>query len=80
MADKGIQNHPTVVGTYAQWLVSNNGLKDALAANNEAKRLQSINDSLKRSLADQAKSVTELKSKVEPVKKTADKALTKASG
>ena len=61
------------MGSYAQWLVSNNGLKDAMAAKNDVLRLQSLIDSLKGSLADQVKSVTELKTKVEPVKKVADK-------
>ena len=80
MSDKGIRNHPTVVGSYAQWLVSNNGLKDALAAKNDVKRLQGLIDTLKSSLADQVRSVTDLKSKVETVKKVADKAFNKANG
>ena len=79
MADKGIRNHPTVVGSYAQWLVSNNGLKDAMAAKNDVRRLQSLIDTLKGSLADQVKSMTELKTKVETVKKVADKAFSKAN-
>ena len=79
MSTKGIRNHPTVVGAYAQWLVSNNGLKDALSARSEVKKLQSGIDALKGSISDHSKTVSDLKSKVESVKKTADKALTKAT-
>ena len=68
------------MGSYAQCLVSNNGLKDAMAAKNDVRRLQSLIDTLKGSLADnQVKSVTELKTKVETVKKVADKAFSKAN-
>ena len=62
-------------------MVSNNGLKDAImAGKNDVRHLQStIIDSLKGSLADQVKSATELKTKVETAKKAADKAFSKAN-
>ena len=51
-----------------------------MAAKNDVRRLQSlIVDTLKGSLADQVKSVTELKTKVETVKKVTDKAFSKAN-
>ncbi len=79
MTNKGIRNHPTVVGSYAQWLVSNNGLKDARAARKELAKVQSQVDSFKAGLSDQAKSVSDMKSKLESVKKLADKALTRSN-
>ena len=49
-----------------------------MAAKNDVRRLQSLIDSLKGSLADQVKLVTELKTKVETVKKVADMPFSKA--
>ena len=51
-----------------------------MAAKNDVNRLQCLIDMLKSTLADQVKSVTELKSKVETVdKKVADKTFNKAN-
>ena len=49
-------------------------LKDAMAAKTDVRRLRSLIDSLKGLLADQVKSVTELKTKVKTAKKVTDKA------
>ena len=57
-----------------------NGWVATMAAKNDVNRLQCLIDMLKSTLADQVKSVTELKSKVETVdKKVADKAFNKAN-
>ena len=79
MADKGIRNHPVVVGAYAQWMVGNSGLKEAEAAKREAAKVcQAVSD-VKSLLSDhQARSLAEAKSKIEVVKKIADKAHQKA--
>ena len=51
-----------------------------MAGKNDVRHLQStIIDSLKGSLADQVKSATELKTKVETAKKAVDKAFSKAN-
>ena len=79
MADKGIRNHPVVVGAYAQWMVGNSGLKEAEAAKREAaKACQAVSD-FKSLLSDQARSLAEAKSKIEVVKKVTDKAHLKKS-
>ena len=78
MADKGIRNHPVVVGAYAQWMVGNSGLKEADAAKKEAAKACKAVTDFKVLLADQAKALSEAKSKIETVKKVADKAHQKA--
>ena len=78
MSDKGIRNHPVVVGAYAQWMVGNSGLKEADAAKKEAAKACKAVSDFKSLLADQAKTLAEAKSKIEVVKKVADKAHQKA--
>ena len=78
MSDKGIRNHPVVVGAYAQWMVGNSGLKEADAAKKEAAKACKAVSDFKSLLADQAKILAEAKSKIEVVKKVADKAHQKA--
>jgi hypothetical protein len=79
MSDKGIRNHPVVVGAYAQWMVGNSGLREADSAKKEAlKAIQAVNE-LKTKLADQGKTISEVKTKLEQVRKTADKANHRAS-
>mmetsp|Transcript_20683 Transcript_20683/g.30304 ORF Transcript_20683/g.30304 Transcript_20683/m.30304 type:complete len:733 (-) Transcript_20683:5335-7533(-) len=79
MLQKGFKDHPIVVGAYSQWLVSNSGRKEALEAKLQVSR--AINDLASTTdLANDVKrTVAELKGKVEAAKKTADKALSKAT-
>ena len=83
LVSKGLRDHPIVVGSYAKWLVSNSGRKEALAAQKEVTKVQASLTSLRSSAQsdiDKCKSACQdLRSKVETVKKTADKALAKAA-
>ena len=83
LVSKGLRDHPIVVGSYAKWLVSNSGRKEAILAQKEVTKVQSSLTTLRSSLQsdiDKCKSTCgDLRSKVETVKKTADKALAKAA-
>ena len=74
---KGFKDHPVVVGAYAQWLVSNSGKRDASEAKASISKLSDIVSSLKESCATK-KSVSQLESRLDSVKKTADKAASAA--
>ena len=79
LSKKGIHNHPSVLGAYSQWLVKNNGLKEALQARNESKKVEVLVASLKSTVVEQGKLMGDLKGKFEAVKKVADKALSNSS-
>ena len=38
--EKPIKNHPIVVGSYAQWLVSNSGIKESMDSNIMATKIK----------------------------------------
>ena len=38
--EKSIKNHPIVVGSYAQWLVSNSGIKESMDSNIMATKIK----------------------------------------
>jgi hypothetical protein len=78
MMDSGIRNHPVVVGAYAQWMVSNSGLRESASARKEASAAKQAVSDLKSQLAEQSKSLSEARSKIDVVKKIADKAHQKA--
>ena len=77
MLRKGIKDHPIVVGTYAQWLVSNSGRREALEAQSMVKSLTSKVDLMASTVKDTASALTDVKATVTSVKKTADSALNK---
>ena len=77
MLKKGIKDHPIVVGTYAQWLVSNSGRREPLEAQSMVKSLSSKVDLMASTVKDTASSLADVKSTVTSVKKTADFALNK---
>jgi len=52
LSKKCIRNHPSVVGAYSQWLVTNNGLKEALQARNESKKVEALVASLKSTVVE----------------------------
>ena len=78
--DRGIKDHPIVVGAYAQWLVSHSGRREAgeVLLNKEAAKAIAIAAELKVSIGSQKGLLAELKTRVEAVKKVADKALAKS--
>jgi len=79
ISKKGIRNHPSVVGAYSQWLVTNNGLKEAVQARNDSRKVESLVTSLKATVAEQGRNVADLKGKLEATKKVADKALSNSN-
>ena len=70
---KGFKDHPVVVGAYAQWLVSNSGKKDASEAKAAIAKVTATVADLKDSFATK-KALSSLESRIETVKKVADKA------
>ena len=76
--ERGIKDHPIVVGAYAQWLVSHSGRREAGEALKEAAKAIAIAAELKVSIGSQKGLLAELKTRVEAVKKVADKALAKS--
>jgi len=76
LSKKGIHNHPSVVGAYSQRLVTNNGLKEALQACNDSRKVEGLLTTLKSTaVVEQGRVMVDLKGKVEAAKKVADKAL-----
>ena len=67
-----------VVGAYAQWLVRHSGRREAGEALKEAAKAIAIAAELKVSIGSQKGLLAELKTRVEAVKKVADKALVKS--
>ena len=76
--ERGIKDHPIVVGAYAQWLVRHSGRREAGEALKEAAKAIAIAAELKVSIGSQKGLLAELKTRVEAVKKVADKALAKS--
>jgi hypothetical protein len=76
--ERGIKDHPIVVGAYAQWLVRHSGRREAGEALKEAAKAIAIAAELKVSIGSQKGLLAELKTRVEAVKKVADKALVKS--
>ena len=70
---KGFKDHPVVVGAYAQWLVSNSGKKDASEAKAAIAKVTSAVADLKDGFASK-KSLAALESRIDTVKRVADKA------
>jgi hypothetical protein len=77
MVKRGFKDHPVVVGAYAQWLVSNSGKKDASEAKASIAKLNSTVSDLRDSIATK-KALSALESRIEAVKKVADKAVAAA--
>ena len=77
MLAKSIKDHPIVVGSYTQWIVSNYGIKEAIYANIMATKLEYKVDELSSSTNYVAKSINELKTSVASAKKAADTAISK---
>ena len=69
---KTIKDHPIVVGTYAQWLFSNTGRKEALKAKILAGKVKDRLDDLSATLSSTTKSISELKTMFAAAKKAAD--------
>ena len=77
MLKRGFKDHPVVVGAYAQWLVSNSGKKDASEAKAAILKLSTTVSDLRDNFATK-KAMSSLESRLETVKKVADKAVAAA--
>ena len=73
-----LRDHPIVTGNYAKWLVNHSGKRDAQDLKKEVDKMSKTLVILKDTLATK-RSLTVVEKAVEAVKKTADKALNKAS-
>ena len=77
MLAKSIKDHPIVVGAYAQWLVSNSGIKEAVDYKIMDNNLKYKSDELFSSSAASSNSINELNIYVASTKKSADTAIRK---
>ena len=76
---RGIKEHPVVMATYPQWLVHNSGKKDAAEAKLSISKLEQELTRVKEGYA-KKQLVSALEHRLEQIKTTADKALSRASG
>ena len=77
MLEKYIKDHPIVVGSYTQWLVSNSGRKEDMDVNIMATKLNKKLDKLSSSSASSSKIIKGLNIYVASTKKAADTAIRK---